>query len=45
MTGGAGLGLNGVRVRLVGHDDWWPGGTPDLDPVGALTGLGNPTED
>lgn len=28
-----------------GHDDWWPRGTPDLDPVGALTGLGNPTED
>ncbi|MCS0600082.1 SWIM zinc finger family protein [Streptomyces sp. LP11] len=21
-------------------DDWWPRGTPDLDPVGALTGLG-----
>ncbi|WP_371749171.1 SWIM zinc finger family protein [Streptomyces sp. NBC_00280] len=27
-----------------GHDDWWPRGTPDLDPVGALTGLGNPSE-
>ncbi|MGW0861966.1 SWIM zinc finger family protein [Streptomyces sp. NPDC002611] len=25
-----------------GHDDWWPRGTPDLDPVGALTGLGIP---
>ncbi|MEV7684654.1 SWIM zinc finger family protein [Streptomyces bungoensis] len=25
-----------------GHDDWWPRGTPDLDPVGALTGLGSP---
>ncbi|GAA2470961.1 hypothetical protein GCM10010276_01410 [Streptomyces longisporus] len=25
-----------------GHDDWWPRGTPDLDPVGALTGLGTP---
>nr|WP_307544307.1 SWIM zinc finger family protein [Streptomyces sp. V3I8] len=25
------------------HDDWWPRGTPDLDPVGALTGLGSPT--
>ncbi|MEU5362062.1 SWIM zinc finger family protein [Streptomyces sp. NPDC005925] len=25
-----------------GHDDWWPRGTPDLDPVGALTGLGPP---
>ncbi|WP_375136454.1 SWIM zinc finger family protein [Streptomyces sp. MA5143a] len=24
-----------------GHDDWWPRGTPDLDPVGALTGLGS----
>lgn len=23
-----------------GHDDWWPRGIPDLDPVGALTGLG-----
>ncbi|MGW1000277.1 SWIM zinc finger family protein [Streptomyces sp. NPDC002520] len=22
-----------------GQDDWWPRGTPDLDPVGALTGL------
>ncbi|MFI9804567.1 SWIM zinc finger family protein [Streptomyces sp. NPDC052301] len=22
------------------QDDWWPRGTPDLDPVGALTGLG-----
>ncbi|WP_328874753.1 SWIM zinc finger family protein [Streptomyces sp. NBC_00287] len=27
-----------------GHDDWWPRGTPDLDPVGALTGLGGPVE-
>ncbi|MFF0027101.1 SWIM zinc finger family protein [Streptomyces avermitilis] len=26
------------------HDDWWPRGTPDLDPVGALTGLGAPEE-
>ncbi|WP_433919779.1 SWIM zinc finger family protein [Streptomyces canus] len=26
-----------------GRDDWWPRGTPDLDPVGALTGLGTPT--
>ncbi|WP_217212824.1 SWIM zinc finger family protein [Streptomyces sp. AC550_RSS872] len=26
-----------------GHDDWWPRGTPDLDPVGALTGLGAAT--
>ncbi|MFF6994349.1 SWIM zinc finger family protein [Streptomyces sp. NPDC008313] len=24
-----------------GQDDWWPRGTPDLDPVGALTGLGS----
>ncbi|WP_409468632.1 SWIM zinc finger family protein [Streptomyces sp. HC307] len=23
-----------------GHDDWWPRGTPDPDPVGALMGLG-----
>ncbi|NBE56619.1 SWIM zinc finger family protein, partial [Streptomyces boluensis] len=22
-----------------GRDDWWPRGTPDLDPVGALTGV------
>ncbi|WP_436839778.1 SWIM zinc finger family protein [Streptomyces albogriseolus] len=22
-----------------GQDDWWPRGTPDSDPVGALTGL------
>ncbi|MFJ3231880.1 SWIM zinc finger family protein [Streptomyces sp. NPDC086787] len=28
-----------------GHDDWWPRGTPDLDPVGALTGLGRPDSD
>ncbi|WP_443049424.1 SWIM zinc finger family protein [Streptomyces sp. HD] len=27
-----------------GHDDWWPRGTPDLDPVGALTGIGTSTE-
>ncbi|BCL26620.1 SWIM zinc finger family protein [Streptomyces aurantiacus] len=27
-----------------GHEDWWPRGTPDLDPVGALTGLGSPTD-
>ncbi|MER7841694.1 SWIM zinc finger family protein [Streptomyces sp. NPDC096040] len=26
------------------HDDWWPRGTPDLDPVGALTGLGTPED-
>ncbi|MFI9819578.1 SWIM zinc finger family protein [Streptomyces sp. NPDC052013] len=25
-----------------GHDDWWPRGTPDSDPVGALTGLDTP---
>ncbi|MFE2510047.1 SWIM zinc finger family protein [Streptomyces naganishii] len=25
-----------------GRDDWWPRGTPDLDPVGALTGLATP---
>ncbi|MFI8490857.1 SWIM zinc finger family protein [Streptomyces rubrogriseus] len=25
-----------------GREDWWPRGTPDLDPVGALTGLGGP---
>ncbi|MFF3499533.1 SWIM zinc finger family protein [Streptomyces sp. NPDC003247] len=27
-----------------GHDDWWPRGTPDPDPVGALTGLGGPAD-
>ncbi|MGW2616092.1 SWIM zinc finger family protein [Streptomyces sp. NPDC001500] len=27
-----------------GHDDWWPRGTPDSDPVGALTGLGGSDE-
>ncbi|GAA2284973.1 SWIM zinc finger family protein [Streptomyces atrovirens] len=26
------------------HDDWWPRGTPDPDPVGALTGLDAPAE-
>ncbi|MFI2640838.1 SWIM zinc finger family protein [Streptomyces sp. NPDC018610] len=25
-----------------GREDWWPRGTPDLDPVGALTGLAAP---
>ncbi|WP_425315386.1 SWIM zinc finger family protein [Streptomyces prasinopilosus] len=25
-----------------GQDDWWPRGTPDPDPVGALTGLDGP---
>ncbi|MFI9544229.1 SWIM zinc finger family protein [Streptomyces sp. NPDC052016] len=28
-----------------GHDDWWPRGTPDPDPVGALTGLGGSGDD
>ncbi|MEV6021812.1 SWIM zinc finger family protein [Streptomyces sp. NPDC052036] len=27
-----------------GQEDWWPRGTPDPDPVGALTGLGAPAE-
>ncbi|POX63416.1 hypothetical protein C3492_12255 [Streptomyces sp. Ru62] len=27
-----------------GQDDWWPRGTPDFDPVGALTGLGRPDD-
>ncbi|MFD7462599.1 MULTISPECIES: SWIM zinc finger family protein [unclassified Streptomyces] len=27
-----------------GADDWWPRGTPDPDPVGALTGLGASAE-
>ncbi|MFF9717664.1 SWIM zinc finger family protein [Streptomyces sp. NPDC014603] len=25
-----------------GRDDWWPRGTPDPDPVGALTGMDTP---
>ncbi|MFF9313261.1 SWIM zinc finger family protein [Streptomyces sp. NPDC014748] len=25
-----------------GREDWWPRGTPDLDPVGALTALATP---
>ncbi|MFD4567955.1 SWIM zinc finger family protein [Streptomyces sp. NPDC058467] len=39
------LGQNGLWYAYEsepGHDDWWPRGTPDLDPVGALTGLGAP---
>ncbi|MET8131402.1 SWIM zinc finger family protein [Streptomyces sp. NPDC005251] len=39
------LGRNGLWYAYEsepGHDDWWPRGTPDLDPVGALTGLGAP---
>ncbi|MCF1510514.1 SWIM zinc finger family protein [Streptomyces glomeratus] len=27
-----------------GQEDWWPRGTPDPDPVGALTGLGTTDE-
>ncbi|WP_078890126.1 SWIM zinc finger family protein [Streptomyces maremycinicus] len=27
-----------------GDEDWWPRGTPDPDPVGALTGLGGSDE-
>ncbi|MEV5906842.1 SWIM zinc finger family protein, partial [Streptomyces sp. NPDC052127] len=27
-----------------GQEDWWPRGTPDSDPVGALTGLGGSDE-
>lgn len=41
------LGRNGLWYAYEsepGHDDWWPRGTPDLDPVGALTGLGAPDE-
>ncbi|MGW1955857.1 SWIM zinc finger family protein [Streptomyces sp. NPDC001920] len=37
------LGRNGLWYPYEsepGRDDWWPRGTPDLDPVGALTGLG-----
>ncbi|MGV9942264.1 SWIM zinc finger family protein [Streptomyces sp. NPDC003401] len=28
-----------------GRDDWWPRGTPDIDPVGALTGLATWADD
>ncbi|MEU8650565.1 SWIM zinc finger family protein [Streptomyces sp. NPDC048737] len=28
-----------------GQDDWWPRGTPDIDPVGALTGLATWADD
>ncbi|WRZ95878.1 SWIM zinc finger family protein [Streptomyces sp. NBC_01007] len=41
------LGRNGLWYAYEsepGHEDWWPRGTPDLDPVGALTGLGAPGE-
>ncbi|MDG9712754.1 SWIM zinc finger family protein [Streptomyces sp. DH10] len=37
------LGRDGVWYAYEsepGQEDWWPRGTPDLDPVGALTGLG-----
>ncbi|MEW2164535.1 SWIM zinc finger family protein [Streptomyces sp. NPDC007084] len=37
------LGRNGLWYAFEsepGDEDWWPRGTPDLDPVGALTGLG-----
>ncbi|MFH8337552.1 SWIM zinc finger family protein [Streptomyces sp. AM6-12] len=33
-------GLWYVYESEPGEEDWWPRGTPDLDPVGALTGLG-----
>ncbi|MFJ3646273.1 SWIM zinc finger family protein [Streptomyces murinus] len=35
-------GLWYVYESEPGAEDWWPRGTPDLDPVGALTGLGAP---
>jgi uncharacterized Zn finger protein len=41
------LGRNGLWYAYeseADRDDWWPRGTPDLDPVGALTGLGAPGE-
>ncbi|MED7820808.1 SWIM zinc finger family protein [Streptomyces chiangmaiensis] len=37
------LGQDGLWYAYeseAGREDWWPRGTPDLDPVGALTGLG-----
>ncbi|WP_079189098.1 SWIM zinc finger family protein, partial [Streptomyces kebangsaanensis] len=39
------LGRNGLWYAYESEpdrDDWWPRGTPDPDPVGALTGLGTP---
>jgi hypothetical protein len=36
------LGRNGLWYAYESEpdrDDWWPRGTPDLDPVGALTGV------
>lgn len=33
-------GLWYVYESEPGREEWWPRGTPDLDPVGALTGLG-----
>ncbi|MEU7966279.1 SWIM zinc finger family protein [Streptomyces sp. NPDC049097] len=33
-------GLWYVYESEPGREDWWPRGTPDPDPVGALTGLG-----
>ncbi|AXG57940.1 hypothetical protein SLCG_6785 [Streptomyces lincolnensis] len=37
-------GLWYVYESEPGRDDWWPRGAPDLDPVGALTGLGTPAD-
>ncbi|WNM31194.1 SWIM zinc finger family protein [Streptomyces sp. Li-HN-5-11] len=37
------LGRDGLWYAYeseAGREDWWPRGTPDLDPVGALTGMG-----
>ncbi|WP_435866643.1 SWIM zinc finger family protein [Streptomyces yokosukanensis] len=42
------LGLDGLWYAYESEpdqDDWWPRGTPDLDPVGALTGTGLGTPD
>jgi uncharacterized Zn finger protein len=41
------LGRDGLWYAYeseAGREDWWPRGTPDLDPVGALTGLGTSGE-
>jgi hypothetical protein len=41
------LGLNGLWYAYEsepGRDDWWPRGSPDPDPVGALTALAAPDD-
>ncbi|MFF5472212.1 SWIM zinc finger family protein [Streptomyces achromogenes] len=41
------LGQDGLWYAYeseAGREDWWPRGTPDSDPVGALTGLALPDD-